>query len=157
MLSVTIKVSWAMAHRLAAGYLGKCSAIHGHEYVAEIIFFPATHPTMGELDEKGMVEDFSQLKYLVKKAFLDKYDHSLVLNEEDRETLKLHEVLKNVQEVYYINGNPTAEVFVQYIYAELKQKMCEWKTKGVMREDLEITTIRLYETPNAWCEFIPNF
>lgn len=73
------------AHRLDLSYESKCSNIHGHNWVITV------ECKARELNEDGMVTDFSHIKKLVKERF----DHSL-----------LNEV---------IDTNPTAENIARWI------------------------------------------
>ena len=62
------------------GYDGLCANIHGHSYRLWVTI-------RGDLVNQenrakdGMLLDFGLLKEIVKPLIIDKYDHSLVLNE----------------------------------------------------------------------------
>ena len=73
------------AHRLDLSYESKCSNIHGHNWVITV------ECKARELNEDGMVTDFSHIKKLVKERF----DHSL-----------LNDVIET---------NPTAENIARWI------------------------------------------
>jgi 6-pyruvoyltetrahydropterin/6-carboxytetrahydropterin synthase len=62
------------AHRQHA-HDGHCALIHGHNW-GVVVEFEAE-----ELDECGFVVDFGKLKTF--KAYLEKFDHALVLNHDD--------------------------------------------------------------------------
>jgi len=51
------------AHHLDLDYESKCKNVHGHNYIVEVWMY-------GELNENGMVMDFSKIKEAVMK-----YDH----------------------------------------------------------------------------------
>jgi len=81
----------AAAHFLPE-YKGKCSNIHGHEWVLEIVL-------KKRIDKKtGMVMDFSILKKIVNEHVIDKLDHNIINN--------------------YIQ-NPTAENILVFIWETL--------------------------------------
>ncbi len=104
------------AHHLP-GYDGKCSRVHGHTYLAEVIID-------GPVGENGFVMDFYSLKKVVSSA-LEDLDHN-----------DLNELLLN----------PTAERIASWIFQRLKRdlditpvslvsvKLWEGKNKWVMIE-----------------------
>lgn len=66
----TIEV--AMAHRLQLPYTSKCSSIHGHNALITI------YCKARELDENGMVADFSKVSDVVKSLLDHKYVNDVV-------------------------------------------------------------------------------
>lgn len=65
---ITTKVIFAAAHQLPElGPDHKCSRLHGHTYVVEVDI------ETGELDAKGMVLDFGEVKNIIRRA-----DHRLL-------------------------------------------------------------------------------
>ena len=54
-------------------YVGKCHNLHGHSYKLEVT---VTGPLITEGEKTGMIIDFGDLKSIVKKLVVDKYDHS---------------------------------------------------------------------------------
>lgn len=81
------------AHRLD-WHLGKCKRLHGHNYHFEVII-------EGPLNSNGVVMDFDELKEIVKKTVITKYDHQF-----------LNDFL----------DNPTAELLAQDIFDMLKEQ-----------------------------------
>lgn len=69
-VSKTIEV--AMAHRLNLNYESKCSGLHGHN--AEITVFCRSE----QLNENGMVIDFSKVKEIIYSMLDHKYVNDLV-------------------------------------------------------------------------------
>lgn len=99
------------AHILGAGYEGKCSNIHGHNYKVRVEL------TAAELDRFGMVADFSLLKP-VQQWLDDHLDHALILNGYDHKHQDLGHMLRTEPwgfKVQFIDGNPTAEVLAAII------------------------------------------
>jgi len=72
MFSIKAKAAFEAAHRLV-GYQGKCSRLHGHNWVVEATVEGNT------LDEIGILLDFKNVKSCLKKV-LDTLDHQF-LNE----------------------------------------------------------------------------
>ena len=73
MLSITKEFTFDAAHRLADGYKGKCSNIHGHTYKVQV----TVSLKAGKLVDKfGMVMDFSKLKKIWDTKIEEKLDHN---------------------------------------------------------------------------------
>lgn len=98
MYSIKIESYFSSAHSLR-GYKGKCEALHGHNWKAEVLV--ATK----KLDRLGIALDFRYLKRELNKV-LEKLDHKY-LN----------------QLSYFKKINPTSENIAQYIYDKLKAKV----------------------------------
>ena len=77
--------TFAAAHKLKLNYLSPCQNLHGHEWTVTV------YCAREDVNENGMVIDFSEIKRLVHGAF----DH------------------KTLNDVFL--GNPTAENLAKYI------------------------------------------
>lgn len=81
-IRITKSFRFEMAHALS-GYDGLCKHIHGHSY--ELLVTVLGEPISDESSPKlGMVMDFGDLKRVVKKLIVDRYDHALVISEKSR-------------------------------------------------------------------------
>ncbi|HLP94389.1 MAG TPA: 6-carboxytetrahydropterin synthase [Saprospiraceae bacterium] len=78
-IRLTKLFSFEMAHALP-GYDGACRHIHGHSFRLEVCVRGIPMQQNGHA-KNGMVMDFKQLKDLVQEAFVQHYDHALVLPE----------------------------------------------------------------------------
>lgn len=105
MYKVAKEIKWEAAHRLF-GYNGPCSNIHGHSYKAVFTF------EAEELDEMGMVLDFSYIKKEVTNWIDINWDHSLILCAKDPLVLLLSDETK----VFALLSNPTAENMARYLF-----------------------------------------
>ena len=76
MPTVTRKLEWDSGHRVL-NHGGKCRHLHGHRYVAEITV-EAT-----QLNDLGMVVDFSLIKERVGKWIDENWDHNFLAHPED--------------------------------------------------------------------------
>ena len=108
-IRITKAFKFEMAHVLK-GYDGLCRNIHGHTYelkvtVAGHLVFDKNSPKL------GMVMDFGDLKKIVKEEVVDKYDHSLVLNNKMSESL-ITELKNNFERIILKDYNPTSEVLM---------------------------------------------
>lgn len=89
MYYVSKRIEIAFAHRLRLSYESKCQRLHGHNAIVTI-FCRAK-----ELDENGMVVDFTHIKQLIA----DKLDHTC-LND-------------------FLDFNPTAENLARWICEQI--------------------------------------
>ena len=94
MYEISVREAFEAAHFIS-GYDGKCSRLHGHNWIVEAV-------VRGEkLDSLGMLIDFKILKAELKKI-LDEFDHRY-LNELETFTAE----------------NPTAENIARQIFRKL--------------------------------------
>jgi len=106
MYQVTREIPFCYGHRLL-NYKGKCKNLHGHNGLAVITI------ESKELDELGMVTDFSNIKSVVSQWIDDNLDHRMILSNED----PLLNVLADAGEpVFVMNVNPTAESIAKLIF-----------------------------------------
>ena len=106
MYRVSTSVSFCYGHRLI-NYQGKCRHLHGHNARAVI-----TLERPG-LDDRGMVEDFSDVKRLVWEWLDREIDHTLLLHKDD----PVLPVLQGAGErVRAVDQNPTAENIARMIF-----------------------------------------
>ncbi len=129
MLTLTKELRFDAAHRLYLPHLsdrknreifGKCCQFHGHTYRLLVTVSGPVHPT-------GMIINFTDIKGMVKKKILSRYDHA---------------DLNRLEE--YQDQPPTAENMAMFIFRELTPSL---KSKGVT-----LKKITLYETPDSWAE-----
>ena len=89
-------------------------------------------------DNRGMVVDFSDIKAIVKTWIDDNLDHRMILHRDD----PLVAVFSELGEAHYvIDRNPTAENIAAHIHDMTSSN------------DVNITEIRLWETPNSYATY----
>ncbi|MBF0313468.1 MAG: 6-carboxytetrahydropterin synthase [Oligoflexia bacterium] len=102
-------------HRVM-GHKGKCVNLHGHN--GEVwIYVTRMHQQQG-LDELGMVIDFSLLKERIGAWIDAHWDHTMILNKNDQETILALEKLPldaRQRPPFLLEGNPTAENLAKYL------------------------------------------
>jgi 6-pyruvoyltetrahydropterin/6-carboxytetrahydropterin synthase len=67
MYYVEKRITISAAHNLHLSYESKCEALHGHNFVVTV------YCKSEELNEDGMVTDFTHIKRIVKETFDHKY------------------------------------------------------------------------------------
>ena len=106
MYRVSRSIAFCYGHRLI-NYDGKCRHLHGHNARAVITLESES------LDDRGMVEDFTDVKKIVWEWLESEIDHTLLLHEQD----PILPILKSAGErVRTMDANPTAENIARMIY-----------------------------------------
>lgn len=98
MFSICKDFTFSAAHSIR-GHTGGCENLHGHNYRVRI------HLEAEELDELGMVIDFADLKAMAGEI-LGPFDHR---------------VLNDIPP--FDERNTTAELFSEYVYREVEQRL----------------------------------
>lgn len=132
------KFSFEAGHRLAKGYVGKCSNLHGHSWNCELVV------EFNALDLFGMGVDFSIMKQACK-FIEDKLDHKMLLFSGDK--LVVDFCYDNSFETYLFEDNPTSEVIALFIKEEAKKFLEEHYMPVI-----EIKSVVVMETANSICE-----
>ena len=131
MYCVSKSVSFCYGHRLL-NYQGKCQHLHGHNARAVITL------ARDSLDERGMVEDFSELKRLVWAWLDSEIDHTLLLHKDDPILPLLQD---SGERVMVTEENPTAEVLARMIY------------EYVAAKGFPVTDVTLWETETSYASY----
>lgn len=133
MFRVTREIDFCYGHRLI-NYDGKCKFLHGHNGTA-IIALEAE-----QLDDRGMVLDFSDIKRVVSGWIDDNLDHRMLLHQAD----PLVGVLKNLGEpVFLMEENPTAENIARLIH------------QFTASRGFPVVETQLWETPHCFATYRP--
>ena len=103
---VTREISFCYGHRLLQ-YDGKCRHLHGHNGKAVITLEAA------QLDDLGMVMDFTGLKRVVGGWIDEALDHKMLLHKDDPALPHLRAL---DEPVFVMDANPTAEDIARLIY-----------------------------------------
>jgi 6-pyruvoyltetrahydropterin/6-carboxytetrahydropterin synthase len=127
MFTVTKTIDFCYGHRLLK-YEGRCRHLHGHNGRIEVDI------DSSDLDGRGMVTDFSEIKRALKTWVDETLDHQMILCKDD----PLVPVLKQKGELFYvIDDNPTAENIAKLIFQYARA------------QGLPVTAVRLWETPTS--------
>ena len=134
MFRVTREITFCYGHRLL-NYDGKCKYLHGHNGRA-IIAIEAE-----QLDDRGMVLDFSDIKRVVSQWIDDNLDHRMLLHRDDPAVAILQ---KMGEPVFLTDANPTAENIAKLIFDFAKS------------QGFPVVETHLWETPNCFATYAPS-
>ena len=131
MFHVTCEIDFCYGHRLL-NYNGKCRHLHGHNGRTVISI------AGDQLDERGMIVDFRDIKRTVSGWIDQHLDHRMLLHRED----PVVPLLQKINEpLWLMDENPTAENIAKLIYTQSH-------ALGV-----PIVEVRLWETPHCYATY----
>jgi 6-pyruvoyltetrahydropterin/6-carboxytetrahydropterin synthase len=131
MFRVVREIEFCYGHRLL-NYDGKCKYLHGHNGKATITLEGA------DLDYRGMVVDFSDIKKHVSTWIDANLDHRMILNAAD----PVVDYLKQQGEpVFLMDTNPTAENIAKLIFDFAKS------------QKLPVSEVSLWETFKSYATY----
>jgi len=134
MFRVSREIDFCYGHRLL-DYSGKCRHLHGHNGKV-IITIEAS-----ELDNKGMVLDFSEIKQTVSRWIDEALDHRMILRRDDPAVPSLSEL---GEPLVLMDVNPTAENIARMIF------------DYAVGQGYPVVEVVLWETPRCFATFIPG-
>ena len=134
MFQVSREIDFCYGHRLL-NYEGKCRYLHGHNGKA-IITIEAS-----QLDDRGMVLDFSDIKRVVSRWIDESLDHRMILHRDDPAVPLLQEL---GEPLHLLDTNPTAENIARLIYDYTAQ------------QGFPVVEVRLWETPRCFATYRPD-
>jgi 6-pyruvoyltetrahydropterin/6-carboxytetrahydropterin synthase len=131
MHTIVKRLHFCYGHRLLE-YSGKCRHAHGHNGVLEIELCSP------DLNGRGMVADFSEVKQRLVAFVEGELDHRMLLRRDD----PLVGALQSIGEgPFLMDTNPTAENIARLVFERAR-------TLG-----LAISAVRLWETADACAEY----
>ncbi len=140
-IRLTKHFTFECAHALL-NYDGKCSHLHGHSYhfYVTVIGVPEQDTSSPKC---GMVMDFGLLKKIVNEEIVNRFDHSVVLNEKsvlpaDARTNPMFENLITFP------FQPTCENMLSYFAERISARL---------PEGVSLMKLKLYETADSYAEW----
>ena len=119
--------------------------MHGHRYAIEVTLAGPILRAEGRSDN-GMVMDFSLVKQLMHEHVVDAWDHAFLVYRGDDAVVQLLAALPDHKTVI-LDTVPTAENLAATAFTRLEP---------VFRQHygnrLQLTRVRIYETPNCWAD-----
>lgn len=133
MFRVTREIDFCYGHRLM-NYEGKCRNLHGHNGRALVTI------ESPELDDRGMVIDFSEIKRGLSRWIDDCLDHRMILRRDDPAVPLLEQL---GEPLFLMDENPTAENIAKLIFQQASS------------QGFPVVEVRLWETPNCYATYCP--
>ena len=106
-IRITKHFDFESAHALY-GYDGKCKNIHGHSYHLDVTVIGSPIEDKSHT-KNGMVMDFGDLKTIVKKEIVTKFDHAVVLNSNSPHKELAGTISDHSHKVVLVPYQPTSE------------------------------------------------
>jgi len=131
MFRVTRVIRFCYGHRLL-NYDGKCRHLHGHNGRAVIAL------ERPQLDNLGMVVDFTQIKRVVSGWINETLDHKMILHKDDP---ALPFLRQQGEPVFVLDVNPTAENIAKLIY------------DYASAQGFPVVEVRLWETEDSFATY----
>ena len=131
MYRVTREIDFCYGHRLL-DYDGKCRHLHGHNGRAVIAI------ESPQLDHRGMVLDFSDIKRVVSTWIDETLDHRMLLRRDDPAAALLAQL---GEPLHLMDVNPTAENIAKLIY------------DFTAAQGFPILEVQLWETPHCFATY----
>ena len=143
-ISITRRLEFDSGHRIP-NHEGQCRHLHGHRYAIEVTLTGevADHP--GKADD-GMVLDFGDIKRLTNQYVVEPWDHAFLVAKEDEKLVAFLASLPNHKTVI-MDHVPTVENLATTAFAILQPVF-----NKAFGGRLELSAVRLYETPNCWAD-----
>lgn len=124
---VTKELNFCYGHRLM-DYEGKCKHPHGHNGKVSIEL------ALPQLDNRGMVIDFNDIKNVIHSWIDEELDHKMLLKKGD----PLIKILEELDEpVFVMEDNPTAENIAKLIFQYVRGK------------EFPVVKVQFWETPSS--------
>lgn len=140
-IRLTKLFAFEMAHALP-GYDGACRHIHGHSFHLEVTVLGEPLQQDGH-PKNGMVMDFKDLKTVVNRAFVDRFDHALVLPATTPSEI-VAIIEQHFGKVITLPFQPTCENLIA---------LCVETLGAALPPEVELCTIRLSETDTSVAEW----
>lgn len=140
---ITRKVEIDYGHRVMNERM-KCYNNHGHRGVIELTF------SYDSIQDIGYQIDFKEIKRIGGQWLDDMLDHCFIVNPHDTVMIEACEKVGSKLWIMSLNGknnycNPTAENISKEIFLTMEILFLGF-------EDLQIDSIKFYETPNCWID-----
>ena len=146
MVRITKTIEWDMGHRVP-NHKSKCRNLHGHRYRMELTLAGELNSMAGDSSE-GMVFDFGDIKQFMTANIHDVLDHGFMIYEHDEILTRFFDSVKEQEfRMLRVPFVPTAENIAQWCYEQLA---------GCFPAGIAIVSVRIYETPNSWAEYVAN-
>jgi 6-pyruvoyltetrahydropterin/6-carboxytetrahydropterin synthase len=130
MFTLSREFIFCYGHRLL-DHGGKCAHPHGHNGRVRIVL------RSNQLNENGMVLDFTELKQTIGQWIDDEWDHRMILEEKDP---LVNELRKLNEPMYLLPYKPTAENLARFLFEKTRalgfpvESVVFWETEKCSAE-----------------------
>ena len=143
-ISITRRLEFDSGHRIP-NHHGQCRHLHGHRYAIEVTLTGEVADNPGKPDD-GMVLDFGDIKLLTKQYVVDLWDHAFLVAKEDKSVVNFLATLPNHKTVI-MDHVPSVENLANAAFSILQPVFSK-----AFAGRLELSALRIYETPNCWAD-----
>lgn len=147
-IAITRRLEFDAGHRLP-NHASQCRNIHGHRYAIEVTLTAKVIHEDGQPDD-GMVLDFSDVKRVAQERLVNHWDHAFLVYRGDTVMRDFLAALPDHKTVV-LDEVPTAENLARIAYDILSHAY-----RNRFGEELTLTNLRLFETPNCWADAGPD-
>lgn len=134
MYEIVKSITFCYGHRLI-NYVGPCADLHGHNARADIML------ASEELDDRGMVIDFGDIRSVIKTWIDETLDHTLLLHKDDYIGAVL---TANDEKFYVMDANPTAENIAKLIF------------EYALAQNFPVVSVTLWESDTSFARYSPS-
>jgi 6-pyruvoyltetrahydropterin/6-carboxytetrahydropterin synthase len=142
MMLITKEFSFEMAHALEE-HDGACSRVHGHSYRLWITV-GGTPLADSASPKQGMVVDFGDLKQIVSREILARFDHAFVVRRTGANSALVDAMAAHYEGVVVVDWQPTSENLVAHFVDLLTPRLPQGVT---------LRAVRLSETATSFAEW----
>jgi 6-pyruvoyltetrahydropterin/6-carboxytetrahydropterin synthase len=144
-IRLTKEFSFEMSHALE-GYDGACRQVHGHSY--RLFVTVSGTPSDDPDDPKyGMVMDFGDLRRMVHRAIIERYDHAFVVRRTAANAVLIEAMRAHFGRVEAVDYQPTCENMIARFADALRTEL----PVGVT-----LHSLRLHETATSFAEWFAS-
>lgn len=128
------------------GYDGKCRNVHGHSYKLFVTVIGSPIKDANHT-KYGMVIDFTDLKAIVEKEIVSKFDHATVFNKNTPHIDLAKELADRGHNVLLVDYQPTSEMMILDFAEKIRKKI---------PENIQLHSLRLQETATSFAEWFAS-
>lgn len=143
-MEITTRLEFDAGHRIPH-HNSQCKNLHGHRYVIEITLV-GNIIKQEKISENGMVMDFSDVKRIAREHVVDVWDHAFLVYKLDQPVVDFLNTLPEHKTVIF-EEVPTAENMAAEAFKILNNQY-----QDIYHNQLKLSRVRLYETPNSWAD-----
>lgn len=141
-IRITKEFTFEMAHALM-NYAGACRNIHGHSYSLSVTVLG--EPDVNRKSKKlGMVMDFADLKKIVTKNIIERYDHAMLIHKNYYHNMFGSEKRDDCK-IVVTDFQPTSENLIIHFVEILKKELPDF---------VKLERLLLRETASSYVEWL---